>query len=95
MYRHIYVPVDNSEHSNAAIDVAVALGKAFGDSAGKRFADQDNGEIGGKMSLSSWYYLRLEPSPSIARWLYPPLVAIAVLGFELWGFSWARRWLRG
>ncbi len=30
MYRHIYVPVDNSEHSNAAIDVAVALGKAFG-----------------------------------------------------------------
>lgn len=30
MYRHIYVPVDNSEHSNAAIDVAVARGKAFG-----------------------------------------------------------------
>jgi len=30
VYRHIYVPVDNSEHSNAAIDVAVALGKAFG-----------------------------------------------------------------
>jgi nucleotide-binding universal stress UspA family protein len=30
MYRHLYVPVDNSEHSNRAIDVAVALGRAFG-----------------------------------------------------------------
>ena len=30
MYRHIYVPVDNSEHSNAAVELAVALGKAFG-----------------------------------------------------------------
>jgi len=30
MYRHIYVPVDNSDHSNRAIDLAVELGKAFG-----------------------------------------------------------------
>ncbi|MBI4537352.1 MAG: universal stress protein [candidate division NC10 bacterium] len=30
MYKHIYVPIDNSEHSNAAIELAVALGKAFG-----------------------------------------------------------------
>src|ERR1051326_278711 len=30
MYRHLYVPVDNSDHSNAAIDVAVALAKATG-----------------------------------------------------------------
>ncbi|MFQ5658000.1 MAG: universal stress protein [Candidatus Methylomirabilales bacterium] len=30
MYKTIYVPVDNSEHSNAAIELAVALGKAFG-----------------------------------------------------------------
>ncbi len=30
MYRHIYVPVDNSDHSNRAIDVGVELGKAFG-----------------------------------------------------------------
>ncbi|MEE9138194.1 MAG: universal stress protein [candidate division NC10 bacterium] len=30
MYKTIYVPVDNSEHSNTAIDLAVALGKAFG-----------------------------------------------------------------
>jgi nucleotide-binding universal stress UspA family protein len=30
MYKTIYVPVDNSEHSNAAVELAVALGKAFG-----------------------------------------------------------------
>jgi len=30
MYRHIYVPVDNSEHSNRAIDLAVELGRALG-----------------------------------------------------------------
>ncbi|MFQ5801823.1 MAG: universal stress protein [Candidatus Methylomirabilales bacterium] len=30
MYKTIYVPVDNSEHSNTAVDFAVALGKAFG-----------------------------------------------------------------
>src|SRR6184192_3268327 len=29
MYKHVYVPVDNSEHSNRAIDVGVELGKAF------------------------------------------------------------------
>lgn len=57
--------------------------------------DGDNGEVGSKLSMSSWYYLRLDPPPSRARWLYPPLVAIGVLGFELWGFSWARRRLRG
>jgi nucleotide-binding universal stress UspA family protein len=30
MYKHIYVPVDNSEHSNRAIDLAVELGRALG-----------------------------------------------------------------
>src|SRR6266516_6860755 len=30
MYKHVYVPVDNSEHSNRAIDLAVELGKAVG-----------------------------------------------------------------
>jgi nucleotide-binding universal stress UspA family protein len=29
-HRHIYVPLDNSEHSNAAIEVAVELAAAFG-----------------------------------------------------------------
>jgi len=30
MYRHICVPVDNSEHANGAIDLAVLLGRTFG-----------------------------------------------------------------
>src|SRR5678809_181860 len=29
MYKTIYVPVDNSEHSNRAVSAAVALGKKF------------------------------------------------------------------
>jgi len=29
MYKSIYVPVDNSDHSNRAIASAVTLGKAF------------------------------------------------------------------
>ena len=29
MYKTIYVPVDNSDYSNQAINVAVDLGKAF------------------------------------------------------------------
>ena len=53
--------------------------------------DGGNGEVGSKMSLSSWYYLYLEPPPSRARWVYPPLVALGVLGLELWGLRWARR----
>ena len=30
MYKHIYVPVDNSDYSNRAIDLAVELGTALG-----------------------------------------------------------------
>jgi nucleotide-binding universal stress UspA family protein len=30
MYKHIYVPVDNSEYSDRAVDLAVELGRAFG-----------------------------------------------------------------
>jgi nucleotide-binding universal stress UspA family protein len=29
MYKNIYVPVDNSEHSNRAVGAAVELGRAF------------------------------------------------------------------
>ena len=29
MYKSIYVPVDNSDHSNRAVACALALGKAF------------------------------------------------------------------
>jgi len=30
VYKHIYVPVDNSEYSNRAMEMALALGEAFG-----------------------------------------------------------------
>src|SRR4029434_3462468 len=30
MYQRIYVPVDNSDFSNRAVDAALSLGKAFG-----------------------------------------------------------------
>jgi nucleotide-binding universal stress UspA family protein len=30
MFKHIYVPVDNSDYSNRAIDLAVEIGRAFG-----------------------------------------------------------------
>ena len=30
MYQRIYVPVDNSDHSNRAVDLALDLGKSFG-----------------------------------------------------------------
>ncbi len=30
MYRHIRIPVDNSEHANRAIDLAVELAQTFG-----------------------------------------------------------------
>ena len=29
MYKSIYVPVDNSDHSNRAVACSLALGKAF------------------------------------------------------------------
>jgi len=57
--------------------------------------DGENGEVGSKFSMSSWYYLRLERPPSGARWLYPPLVATAVFGLELWGLWWVRRRTHG
>jgi DMSO reductase family type II enzyme heme b subunit len=53
--------------------------------------DGNNGETGSKFSMSSWYYLRLEPPPSVVRWILPPLVASVVVGLELWGVRWARR----
>ena len=33
MFKHIYVPVDNSDYSNRAVDLAVEIGRAFGSPA--------------------------------------------------------------
>ena len=30
MYKTIYIPVDNSDHSNTAVDVGVEFAKTFG-----------------------------------------------------------------
>jgi DMSO reductase family type II enzyme heme b subunit len=56
--------------------------------------DGSHGEVGTKFSLSSWYYLRMEPPPSRARWMYPPLVVAAVFGLEIWGLRRFRRRVR-
>ena len=42
--------------------------------------DGGAGETGARMSLTSWYYLRLEESRSNARFVVPPVVALLALG---------------
>jgi hypothetical protein len=42
-------------------------------------ADGGAGETGTKMSLTSWYYLRLEEPQSNRRFIIPPVVAILTL----------------
>jgi DMSO reductase family type II enzyme heme b subunit len=41
--------------------------------------DGGAGETGTKMSLTSWYYLRLEPPQSNRRFVVPPVVALLTL----------------
>ncbi|MBI2157680.1 MAG: hypothetical protein HYU26_12375, partial [Candidatus Rokubacteria bacterium] len=41
--------------------------------------DGSAGETGAKMSLTSWYYLRLEEPQSNRRFVIPPVVAILTL----------------
>ena len=41
--------------------------------------DGGAGETGAKMSLTSWYYLRLEPPQSNRRFVVPPIVAVLTL----------------
>jgi DMSO reductase family type II enzyme heme b subunit len=45
--------------------------------------DGGAGETGARMSLTSWYYLRLEEPQSRARFVVPPVVAILALGAML------------
>jgi hypothetical protein len=53
--------------------------------------DGSHGEDGTKFSMSSWYSLRMEPPLSKARWVYPPLAAVAFFGLEVWGLRRFRR----
>ncbi len=45
--------------------------------------DGGAGETGTRMSLTSWYYLRLEEPQSTARFVVPPVVALLALGAML------------
>ncbi len=45
--------------------------------------DGGAGETGSRMSLTSWYYLRLEEPQSTARFVVPPVVALLTLGAML------------
>jgi DMSO reductase family type II enzyme heme b subunit len=45
--------------------------------------DGGAGETGPRMSLTSWYYLRLEEPQSTARFVVPPVVALLALGAML------------
>jgi DMSO reductase family type II enzyme heme b subunit len=45
--------------------------------------DGGAGETGTRMSLTSWYYLRLEEPQSAARFVIPPVVALLALGVML------------
>ncbi|MBI4638581.1 MAG: c-type cytochrome [Candidatus Rokubacteria bacterium] len=45
--------------------------------------DGGAGETGTKMSLTSWYYLRLEPPQSNRRFVIPPVVAVLTLAAML------------
>jgi hypothetical protein len=46
--------------------------------------DGHNGDVGAKMALSTWYYTILEPPVPMEVYLYPPIVAVLVVGLEFW-----------
>jgi DMSO reductase family type II enzyme heme b subunit len=45
--------------------------------------DGSNDETGNKRTVSAWYYLYLEPTPSRARLLYPGIAVVAIAAAEL------------
>ena len=46
--------------------------------------DGSRGEGGTRISLSAWYYLYLEVPPPPTLYVYPTILAIVVIGVELW-----------
>jgi DMSO reductase family type II enzyme heme b subunit len=55
--------------------------------------DGGAGETGARMSLTSWYYLRLEEPESNRRFLLPPVVAILTLAVMVVVVRAANRWM--
>jgi mono/diheme cytochrome c family protein len=46
--------------------------------------DGHNGDASRKMSITTWYYTILEPPVPMKVYLYPPIVALAVIGVQFW-----------
>ncbi len=46
--------------------------------------DGNNGDIGPKMSISTWDYLILEPPVPAKVYVYPPIALLVVAGVEFW-----------
>ncbi len=53
--------------------------------------DGSNGEVGEKMSISSWYDLLLEEPRSLRAFSIPPIVMILIVGFEFWLMRFVRK----
>lgn len=49
--------------------------------------DGHNGDAGRKMSITSWYYTILEPPVPMKVYLYPPIVALFVVGLQFWVYT--------
>jgi mono/diheme cytochrome c family protein len=46
--------------------------------------DGHNGDAGRKLAVSAFYYTILEPPPPVERFIYPPLIMLAVGVIEFW-----------
>ncbi len=70
-------PLGSKDAASPAFSPAVFMPVAF------QAWDGGAGETGTKMSLTSWYYLRLEEPQSNRRFVIPPVVAILALAVML------------
>ena len=70
-------PLGSKDAASPAFSPAVFMPVAF------QAWDGGAGETGTKMSLTSWYYLRLEEPRSNRRFVIPPVVAILALAVML------------
>jgi len=70
-------PLGSKDAASPAFSPAVFMPVAF------QAWDGGAGETGTKMSLTSWYYLRLEEPQSNRRFVIPPVVAILTLAVML------------
>jgi DMSO reductase family type II enzyme heme b subunit len=53
--------------------------------------DGSNGETGNKRSISTWYFLYLEPSPSRVQFIYPGIAVVVIAAVEMFFSRQSRR----